>query len=126
MAEEVHMNEETKKSPCDIPGACAKMNRRCDACAPAAPVAQPVSEPVGHYAGEHRDGADMIRLERDIEIGTPLYAAPAAPVALTDVQWLKLWTHKTGQRIKSGDKRAELLTILRFAELAHGIGQGGA
>lgn len=37
-------------------------------------------EPVAYYAGEHRDGADLIRLVRDIPVNTALYAAPAAPV----------------------------------------------
>jgi len=46
----------------------------------AAPVAP--AEPVGCYDGEHRDGADMVKLYSDIPKGTLLYAAPvAAPVA---------------------------------------------
>lgn len=55
------MNEETKKSPCDIPGACAKMNRKCDVCAPAAPVATYVNErgdEVPDRRSRLRDGDD--------------------------------------------------------------------
>jgi hypothetical protein len=44
---------------------------------------------------------------------------------LTDEQWLKRWTGKTGQRLKSGQERDRLLRLFRFAERAHGI-TGGA
>ena len=41
---------------------------------------------------------------------------------LTDEQWLKLWTGRTGQRLKPGPDRDRLLRRFRFAERAHGIG----
>ena len=41
---------------------------------------------------------------------------------LTDEQWLKRWTGRTGQRLKPGPERDRLLRLFRFAELAHGIG----
>lgn len=41
-----------------------------------APVAP--AEPVGCYDGEHRDGADMVRLYSDIPKGTLLYTSPVA------------------------------------------------
>jgi len=54
----------------------------------AAPVAP--ADPVGCYDGEHRDGADMVRLYSDIPKGTLLYtspvAAPAAPAEPTHLR----------------------------------------
>jgi hypothetical protein len=37
-------------------------------------------EQIGHYAGEHKDGADLVSLYRDIPKGTPLFTAPPARV----------------------------------------------
>lgn len=53
-------------------------------------------------------------------------AQPVVMGPLTDIQWLKKWTGKTGQRIKHGEDRAYLLGILRFAEKSLGIGGEGA
>lgn len=48
------------------------------------------AEPVGHYAGEHRDGADLIDLQRDIPKGTPLYTKPATVGAAPHDEWRDL------------------------------------
>ena len=53
----------------------------------------------------------------------PLYTHPQPKrEPLTDEQWLKRWTGRTGQRLKPGPERERLLRMFRFAERAHGIG----
>lgn len=92
---------------------------------------QTIGEPCGYAIFKPSRCGRVQWTEESVMLGI-LNASPADPAAqvaqpLTDEQWLKKWTHETGERLKPGVKRDRLLWLFKFAErAAHGIGKDQA
>ena len=79
-------------------------------------------EPVGKLISDPYEGHIFIPYGDRWPFNEDLYTHPQPQrQPLTDEQWLKLWTGKTGQRLKPGPDRDRLLRRFRFAERAHNI-----